>query len=172
MASDSSRENAYSSLQTPSLYHIRISPFRCWARKGQLTISALHVITFNSYKLLNITQIFDGHLDFRTAPELSMDLYIQAHAFKCTALPPYPSAGCFNVVHSHWFTPPSGLRPSKVIMVTETIRLIRDREKGVGGRGCGGGGRRGLQLSLHCHHQNDSCIKMGSDESWDDPLIH
>ena len=20
-------------------------------------------------------------------------------------------------------------------------------------------------LSLHCHHQNDSCIKMGSDES-------
>ena len=26
-----------------------------------------------------------------------------------------------------------------------------------------GGGRR-LYLSLHCHHQNDSCIKMGSDE--------
>ena len=30
-------------------------------------------------------------------------------------------------------------------------------------------GRRGegrlLYLSLHCHHQNDSCIKMGSDES-------
>ena len=26
-----------------------------------------------------------------------------------------------------------------------------------------GGGRR-LFLSLHCHHQNDSCIKMGSDE--------
>ena len=22
-----------------------------------------------------------------------------------------------------------------------------------------------LSLSLHCHHQNDSCIKMGSDES-------
>ena len=22
-----------------------------------------------------------------------------------------------------------------------------------------------LYLSLHCHHQNDSCIKMGSDES-------
>ena len=21
-------------------------------------------------------------------------------------------------------------------------------------------------LSLHCHHQNDSCIKMGSDESY------
>ena len=22
-----------------------------------------------------------------------------------------------------------------------------------------------IHLSLHCHHQNDSCIKMGSDES-------
>ena len=27
----------------------------------------------------------------------------------------------------------------------------------------GGGGI--LHLSLHCHHQNDSCIKMGSGES-------
>ena len=24
---------------------------------------------------------------------------------------------------------------------------------------------RALYLSLHCHHQNDSCIKVGSDES-------
>ena len=40
----------------------------------------------------------------------------------------------------------------------------RDGEKGA--RGYGGGGRgRLLYLSLHCHHQNDSCIKMGSDES-------
>ena len=32
--------------------------------------------------------------------------------------------------------------------------------------GYGGGGRgRLLYLSLHCPHQNDSCIKMGSDES-------
>ena len=45
----------------------------------------------------------------------------------------------------------------------ETIRLIRDGEKG--GRGYGGGGRGRLYLSLHHHHQNDSCIKMGSDES-------
>ena len=22
-----------------------------------------------------------------------------------------------------------------------------------------------IHLSLHCHHQNDSCIKVGSDES-------
>ena len=25
--------------------------------------------------------------------------------------------------------------------------------------------RESIYLSLHCHHQNDSCIKMGSDES-------
>ena len=29
----------------------------------------------------------------------------------------------------------------------------------------GGGGRGRLYLSLHCHHQNDSSIKMGSDGS-------
>ena len=34
------------------------------------------------------------------------------------------------------------------------------------GRGYGGGGKREIiYLSLHCHHQNDSYIKMGSDES-------
>ena len=27
------------------------------------------------------------------------------------------------------------------------------------------GGRDIIYLSLHCNHQNDSCIKMGSDES-------
>ena len=44
------------------------------------------------------------------------------------------------------------------------MRLIRDGEKG--GRGYGGGGKREIiYLSLHCHHQNDSCIRMGSDES-------
>ena len=26
------------------------------------------------------------------------------------------------------------------------------------------GGEEIIYLSLHCHHQNDSCIKMGSDE--------
>ena len=36
------------------------------------------------------------------------------------------------------------------------MRLIRDGEK------VGGGG---IYLSLHCHHQNDFCIKVGSDES-------
>ena len=29
----------------------------------------------------------------------------------------------------------------------------------------GGGGRDIIYLSLHCHHQNDFCIKAGSDES-------
>ena len=27
------------------------------------------------------------------------------------------------------------------------------------------GGREIIYLSLHCHHQNDSSVKMGSDES-------
>ena len=27
------------------------------------------------------------------------------------------------------------------------------------------GGQGGYNLSIHCHHQNDSCVKMGSDES-------
>ena len=49
---------------------------------------------------------------------------------------------------------------------TETVKLIRDGEKG--GRGEGGmeeGEREIISLSLHCHHQNDSCIKVGSEES-------
>ena len=44
---------------------------------------------------------------------------------------------------------------------TKTIRLIRDGEGGV----WRWGKREIIYLSLHCHHQNDSCIKMGSDES-------
>ena len=46
-------------------------------------------------------------------------------------------------------------------MSTETIRLIRDGEKGVWRLG----EREIIYLLVHCHHQNDSCIKMGSDES-------
>ena len=51
------------------------------------------------------------------------------------------------------------------LTATETIWLIRDGEKG---------GREGvwkwkkreiIYLWLHCHHQNDSCIKMGNDVS-------
>ena len=36
----------------------------------------------------------------------------------------------------------------------------------MGERGCGcGEDGEYIYLSLHCHHQNDFCIKMGSDES-------
>ena len=38
------------------------------------------------------------------------------------------------------------------------------REGGGGGYGGGGKGEI-IYLSLHCHHQIDSCIKVGSDES-------
>ena len=50
-----------------------------------------------------------------------------------------------------------------------TSRLIRDGENGgTKGKGvwrCGKREREIIYLSLHCHHQNDYCIKMGSDES-------
>ena len=42
------------------------------------------------------------------------------------------------------------------------MRLIRDGEKGVQRMG---GERETIYLSLHCHHLNDFCIKVGSDES-------
>ena len=42
--------------------------------------------------------------------------------------------------------------------------LIKDREKG-GVMRMEVGEREIIYLSLHCHHQNDSCIKVGSDES-------
>ena len=29
-----------------------------------------------------------------------------------------------------------------------------------------------IHLSLHCHHQNDSCIKVGSDESHFKLMFH
>ena len=45
------------------------------------------------------------------------------------------------------------------------MRVIRDGKKGGPGYGLKWGKREIIYLSLHCHHQNDSCIKMGSDES-------
>ena len=44
-----------------------------------------------------------------------------------------------------------------VLNVHRNIRLIRDGERWEE--------REIIYLSLHCHHQNDVCIKMGSDES-------
>ena len=53
------------------------------------------------------------------------------------------------------------------------LRIIRDggggergEERGGRGGGMEGGGKREIMyLLLHCHHQNYSCIKVGSDES-------
>ena len=48
------------------------------------------------------------------------------------------------------------------------MRLIRDGEKGgrvTAWRWGVGGKREIIYLSLHYHHKNDSCIKMGSDGS-------
>ena len=42
--------------------------------------------------------------------------------------------------------------------------LMRDGKKRGRGYGVGGRERLIIYLSLHCHHQNDSYIKMGSDE--------
>ena len=42
------------------------------------------------------------------------------------------------------------------------MRLIRDGEGSV----WSWGKMEIIYLSLHCHHQNDSCINMGSDESY------
>ena len=48
---------------------------------------------------------------------------------------------------------------------TKTIRLIRDGKNW--GKGVWRWGKREIliYLSLHCHHQKDSCVEMGSDES-------
>ena len=43
------------------------------------------------------------------------------------------------------------------------MRRIRDGE--TGNEGVWRWEREIIYLSLHCYHQNDSCIKMGSDES-------
>ena len=53
-----------------------------------------------------------------------------------------------------------GMDVAEVLLyVHRNRRFIRDGQYGGGGRG------RLLYLSLHCHHQSESCIKMGSDES-------
>ena len=54
-----------------------------------------------------------------------------------------------------------------VSMVLNVHRNHKAYERRRGGMWYGGGwGRREIiYLSLHCHHQNDSCIKMGSNES-------
>ena len=51
--------------------------------------------------------------------------------------------------------------PSKLVNM---VLNVHRNHKAYQGRGKGGG-REIIYLSLHCHHQNDSCIKMGSGES-------
>ena len=62
-------------------------------------------------------------------------------------------------------TAPPGTR---CLTSTETIRLIRDGENR-GKEVRRWREREVIYLSLHCHHQNDSRIKMGSDESHFNP---
>ena len=51
-------------------------------------------------------------------------------------------------------------------MSTETISFFGTGRRGEGGMEvCVWGGGEIMYLSLHCHHQNDLCIKVGSDES-------
>ena len=45
-----------------------------------------------------------------------------------------------------------------VLNVYRNTRLIKDGKNGEGERQI-------IYLSQHCHHQNDSCIKVASDES-------
>ena len=56
---------------------------------------------------------------------------------------------------------------SKVNMVLNVHRNRKAYQgQGRGGKGVWRWGKREIiYLSLHCHRQNDSCIKMGSDES-------
>ena len=42
---------------------------------------------------------------------------------------------------------------------------VHRNHKAYQGRGEVGGGGEIIYLSLHCHHQNDFCLKVGSDQS-------
>ena len=51
-----------------------------------------------------------------------------------------------------------------VLTSIKAIRLIRGKNKGEGGMEVGEE-RDYIHISLHCHHQKDSYIKMGRNES-------
>ena len=81
--------------------------------------------------------------------------------------PPKSSPYFFNCVSKFWLMQfivwTRGTRQVKHMFNTE---LSLRREVVVGTRKIpGGGGRERLCLTLHCQHQNDSCIKMGVNES-------
>ena len=72
-----------------------------------------------------------------------------------------------NMQLSHWPRPSYNSmwltgRKASAKLVNMVLNVHRNH-KAYQGRGKGGG-REIIYLSLHCHHQNDSCIKMGSDE--------
>ena len=71
---------------------------------------------------------------------------------------------CVDSVRALWA---SFCKKKKKTGLNVHIRLIKDGEKGGGGwKGVWRWGKREIiYLLLHCHHQNGSCIKMGSDES-------
>ena len=50
-----------------------------------------------------------------------------------------------------------------VLYVHGNHKAYQGRGEGVGVWGLGN--KEIIYLSLHCHHQNDSCVKTGSDES-------
>ena len=52
-----------------------------------------------------------------------------------------------------------------MLNVHRNHEAYQGRGEGVGREYGGVEERKILYLSLHCHHQNDSCIQMGSDES-------
>ena len=54
---------------------------------------------------------------------------------------------------------------SRFGLVTQVQRRIFSEEVLAGTETPGGVGRARLYITLHCHHQNDSCVKMGNVES-------
>ena len=52
-----------------------------------------------------------------------------------------------------------------VLNVHRNHKVYSGRGEGGGEGVCRWGESEIIYLSLHCHHQNDFCIKMGSDES-------
>ena len=60
--------------------------------------------------------------------------------------------------------PQDGVKINMVLNVHRNHKAIRDGENG--GKGLWRWVKReNIYLSSHCHHHNDSCIEMGSDES-------
>ena len=92
--------------------------------------------------------------------------------FPVTNDSPYGLCGCkatFCLNSAHHRTQElctnRGGRPELPVGKHGTKRLIRDGDDGER-RVWRWGKREIIYLSLHCHHQNDFCIKMGSDESY------